>query len=226
MVILSNELIFFFHSITMSLIALGALSLGKEALTSFVAISCLLANLFVIKQITIFGMSATPTDAFMIGAIMGINLLGEYFGRKSAQQALWISLSAAGFFCIISHVHLLYQPNIYDVSNIHFQAILHHTTRIIIASLISYFLTQNVEYRLYAMLKNYFHGTYIAARNFSTMAFSQLLDTIVFSTLGLFGLVHNLTHIIVISYSIKLIAILLVAPFILLSKKIYKGYHE
>jgi queuosine precursor transporter len=223
--ILSNELIFLFHSITMSLIALIALHHGKEALTAFVAISCILANIFVIKQITIFGMSATPTDAFMIGAIMGTNLLGEYFGRKAAKKALWISFAAAGFFCLLAQLHLLYTPNIYDTSTIHFQAILHNTPRIIIASLISYFLSQSIEYRLYALLKRYFHGNYIAARNFGTMAFSQLFDTIIFSFLGLYGIIHNVTHIIVISYSIKLIAILLVAPFIMLSKKIYRNNH-
>ena len=52
MFITSNELMFLFHIALMSLSTLAALRMGKEALVAFISLQAVLANLFVVKQIT------------------------------------------------------------------------------------------------------------------------------------------------------------------------------
>ena len=206
----------------MAATALIALRIGKEALTTFIALAFVLANLLVIKQVTLLGFTATATDAFTIGAVFALNLLNEYFGRKSTKQALIIGFGALLFVTLIYQIHLGYLPSSVDCSHDHFNAILCASPRILTASFISYFIAQTFEYYLYTLLKKRFHGNYLVMRNWITMSSSQLLDTILFSFLGLYGIVANISNIIVVSYAIKLAAIFLVTPFIMLSKKIIK----
>jgi uncharacterized PurR-regulated membrane protein YhhQ (DUF165 family) len=55
---------------------------------------------------------------------------------------------------------------------------------------------------------------------------TQLLDTILFSLLGLYGLVANIWQIIIISYLIKLFAIGIATPLVGFSKWVMRGSHR
>lgn len=90
-----NELFLLIHTLIISIAALIALKLGKHCLIAFIAAQSILANLFVVKQITLFGFNGTASDAFMIGSIFGLHLLQEYYGTKEAQNSVKIS-----FFCL------------------------------------------------------------------------------------------------------------------------------
>jgi queuosine precursor transporter len=216
-----NELIFLFHSSFLASTALIALFIGKEALITFIALSFVLANLLVIKQVDLLGFTATATDAFTIGAIFGLNLLNEYFGKKSTKQALIIGFGALALVTIMYQIHLWYLPSIFDASQEHCIAILSASPRILSASFISFFIAQTFEYYFYTALKKISGDKYLVMRNWLTMGSSQLLDTIIFSFLGLYGIVENIGNIVIVSYVIKLAAIAFTTPFIMLSKKIY-----
>ena len=90
-----NECIFLLHVALVIGFALGALRLGKEALTAWVALQAVLANLFVIKQMTFLGFTVTCSDVFAIGSIAGLNLVQEFFGKESARKARRSSVFAA-----------------------------------------------------------------------------------------------------------------------------------
>src|SRR5882724_1397465 len=119
-----NEIFFIFHSIIIAISALVALGLGQSALVAFICTQCILANLFVIKQITLFGLTATCADAFTIGATLGLNLLQEYFGKEAAKKAIWINFALLIFYLIASQIHLLYVPAYCDTTQYHFLALL------------------------------------------------------------------------------------------------------
>lgn len=96
-----------------------------------------------------------------------------------------------------------------------------------IASLVTYFIVQRLDCMVYEILKNRLHGNYLVTRNYGAILFSQLTDTVLFSFLGLYGLVESIIPIICISYCIKVIAIGVATPFIWFSKKIMvKNTHE
>jgi len=216
-----NELIFILHTSIISLCALGALTLGQNALVAFVCLQCLLANLFVIKQTTLFGLNATCADAFTVGATIGLNLLQEYFNKDIAKKTIWINFFLLVFYAIISQIHLLYTPAQMDTMHEHFVPLLTFMPRIVIASFIVYFISQMADYYLYGILKKKFQHKYIIMRNYLSIAICQLLDTVLFSVFGLYGIIHNITEVIIISYLIKLVSIIIATPFVGLSRKIF-----
>lgn len=217
---MNNEILFIMQTCTMGLFALMCLRLGQTALACFVTISCILANLFVVKQITLCSLTATASDAYSIGAVLGLNLIQEYYGKEKAQKTIAVSFVLLIFYCIVSQFHLAYNPCLSDSMAPHYQAILSFMPRIILASLLVYATIQYSDAWLYSTLKKLSSGRYLIARNIITLSASQLLDTILFSYIGLYGIVDNIGEIIIVSYAIKLAAIALAMPFIALSKKI------
>ena len=79
---------------------------------------------------------------------------------------------------------------------------------------------QHVDTVLYAKIKQVWHSRNLVLRNYLCIATTQLLDTFLFGFLGLYGLMDHVLAISLMSYSIKLIALLLVGPFVALSKSI------
>ena len=216
-----NELIFALHALFIAASALLALRTGKEALVAFITVQCILANLFVTKQTTLFGLTATCADAFTIGAVLGLNFLQEYFGRDQAKKAIWISFGLLVFYGIVSQMHLVYAPSPSDYMQAHFVALLSSMPRIVVASFTVYLVVQHVDSWLFALLKNIYADQRLVFRNTLSIMISQLLDTVLFSFLGLYGIVDNIWQIIIVSYAIKLIAIVLATPSMAFSKKLF-----
>jgi len=70
--------------------------------------------------------------------------------------------------------------------------------------------------------KYYCANRYLVARNYASIAITQLVDTVLFSFLGLYGIIHNITSIIIVSYAIKLLAVVIATPFVAISHKVHK----
>jgi len=217
-----NHLIFIAHSLIVSSLVLFFGRMGQAALTAYISVSFVLINMFVIKQIELLDYSVTCADAYIIGVSFGINVLQEIWGKKTAQQAIAISFACSLFYLIMGYFHLWYIPAPYDTSQIHFNYLLNNTLRIVVASFISYLIVQYADTMMYGYLKTKADGKYFVLRNYISMLTSQFFDTIIFSFLGLYGLVHNITHIIVVSYAIKVAAIFLTTPCIYFAKKFVK----
>ena len=209
-----NELIFLAHVIIISIFTIAALKISKEALIATIAIYCVLANLFVLKQINLFGFTPTASDAFSVGAILGINLLQEYFGEKESKNAIWICFFVTIIYTIASQIHIIYTPSIYDTSSQNFDAILKFMPRIAIASILVTLLIQIMDRIFYKFLKTKFHDQHFILRNFISLFIVQLLDTILFTFLGLWGIVGNLWDVIIVSFAVKVITILISVPII------------
>lgn len=220
-----NELLFLCYIFLVSASSLIALRLGKEALIALICLQCVLVNLFVTKEITLFGLTATASDALGVGAALSLNLLQEYYQRAITQKTIWIS-----FFCVLFYIsaiflHLAYIPALSDISQIHFLALLTPMPRIVIASIAVYLVTQHLDCHLYAYMCQKFENRHFILRNYGSIAITQLIDTILFSFLGLYKLnasfssLSVIADIIVISYTIKLAVLLLATPFLAMSKK-------
>jgi len=221
---MTNELIFLSYLGLVSISALYALRLGKEGLTGLICVQVILLNLFVTKQITLFGLTATASDALAVGATLTLNLLQEYYQKPAARRAIWISFFCSLFYIALSFLHLAYIPAASDASQAAFIQLLRPMPRIIIASLGVYLLVQYFDSALYAYLRSSWKNKFFVIRNYSSLALSQLLDTILFTFIGLYGInesfssVSTLFDIIFVSYIIKLLAILITVPFIRMAK--------
>lgn len=217
-----NEILFFFHVLLVVVFILIALRVGKEALISFFALQVILANLLVFKQIHFFGLTVTCTETLTIGSILTLNLIQEYFGKKSASKAIAISFLTLFLFAVMSQLHLLYRPSEFDTAHLAYRQILSSGPRIIFASLAVTLLVQKFDVMLYGYLRKKIDPKRIIIRNFGSMTISQLIDTVLFSFVGLYGLIHNIWHVIVASYLIKMIVIFSMSPFTALTKRFMK----
>lgn len=215
-------MIFIIHSTIISGLVIFFGQIGSAALTSYISLLFVLTNIFVIKQINLCGYDVTCADAYIIGISFGINLLQEIWGQKIARKAIFISFSCSSFYVLMGWFHLSYIPSWYDTSHIHFVFLLDNSLRIIIASFISYIIVQYADTILYAFMKKHCNGKYFILRNYLSMFSSQFFDTILFSFLGLYGIVNNMADIIIVSYGIKVVAILLSTPFLYYAKKLVK----
>lgn len=217
-----NEIIFLIHVLFILSSLLIALLMGKEALISLICLFNILANLFVQKQILLFGLEVTATDAFIVGGILGLNLIQEYFGFDVARKSIFISLLCSAIYLLLSQIHIIYYPSGNDYTQYYFQNILNQMPRIIIASLLTYLIVQLFDTIFYRFLKNTLRNHYLGFRSLISLLISQFFDTVLFSFLGLWGLVASLKDIIIVSYLIKLVVILLSVPFIALISKIIR----
>lgn len=221
-----NELIFFIYVIFVSTFSLIALKISKSTLISLICLQVVLSNLFISKEITLFGLSATASDALYVGATLSLNLLQEFFNKQEARKAIWISFFSSIFYTVAVLLHLSYNASGNMAISNCFNSILSPMPRIIIASLFTYLLVQHIDSYLYSKFTQKFKNKFFLIRNYSSVAISQLLDTIMFSFLGLYGLsksysnIYTIIQIIIISYIVKILVITISAPFLTLSKKI------
>ncbi len=212
-----NEIIFFLHAAGIALSVLGAFWLGRETLVGIICLYGVIANLFVSKQITLFGFETIATDAFIIGGIFGLNLLQEHYGREWSVKAIKANFYITVVYLIASLVHLAYSPNQFDSMQSHFVSILMPMPRIIISSVIVYVIAQYFDTIIFGALKKIFKGRYLPLRNMISMSVTQLLDTVLFTFAALYGDVHSVLSIIAVSYCIKMSVIFMTAPFTALS---------
>lgn len=211
-----NEAIFFLHIFLLVgfiYIALRRVPYGLVALCGFQVI---LANLFVTKQITLFSFTVTPTDAYILGSFLSLNLLQEFYGREEAKKMMQLNLFLLLFFAAMAFVQIIYFPSPFDEMDGAFRSILTPSFRIFFSSLICFIVTQRLDFHLFGFLRKHFSLT---KAMFLSLACSQAVDTIGFSLLGLYGLVHSITDIMLVSYLIKMVALATLAPFTKLFQK-------
>jgi|SaaInlLV_10m_DNA_2_1039722.scaffolds.fasta_scaffold31289_2 queuosine precursor transporter len=217
-----NELLFVLHVVIVSIAAVAALRLGKSALIGVMGLLMVLANLFVLKQITLFGLQVTCADVYIVGSVFSLSLLQEYFGKKVAHKAIWISFFMAVLYVALSQIHLLYVPSGYDVMQKHFLPLLKYMPRVIAASFVSYLFSQYTLLGVNILLKKIFGEKKLVLRNFGALVCSQGVDTIIFSFLGLYGIVHSVLQIMIFSFVIKIVVITCTTPFTALAKRVFK----
>lgn len=214
-----NCVILLFHVATICGLTLATLRFGKEFLIAWLSILSVAMNLFILKQITLFGLSVTSSDALAVGYLLGLNLIQEFFGKKIARKTIWISFFTSSAFVFLSQIALFYLPNEYDLAQSHFLFLFTPMPRIVLASLFSFLAIQLIDISFFGYLAKRTGGKYLTGRISASLLLSQTLDTLLFSFLGLFGVVEKLGHVIVLSLAIKGIVILISTPFVFISKK-------
>lgn len=223
-----NELIFFIYILFVSTTSLIALRISCSALTSFICLQVILANLFITKEISLFGLAATASDALYVGATLSLNLIQEYYKKEEALKTIWISFFCSVFYILVVILHLSYIPTGNLELSRCFDIILSPMPRIILASLFTYLLIQHIDTYLYGKFTVMLKDRFFILRNYSSVAISQFLDTILFSFLGLYGIsksysnIYTILQIIIISYIIKILVIIISAPFLSITKDLIK----
>jgi uncharacterized integral membrane protein (TIGR00697 family) len=216
-----NEIIFLSSCIATAGFTLLSLLFGIEGLVAAVCVQGLLENIFVLKQIQLFGLQVTCADVFAVGLVFALNLVQEFYGKQGVTRAIGAYFLVSFWFLAARTAHLAYIPSPADSTHGHFLQLLEMSPRIIWSSLATSLIALNLDRFFYAAMRNFFTGNSAWVCNMLSTAVSQLFDTVIFTYLALAGAVENPGNIILVSYVVKLVAIFLAGPFAVLARPIF-----
>ena len=219
---LANEYIFVLYCAVISCSIFGALLFGAAGLTALMSLFGVLINILVTKHITLFGFTATAADPLAVGIPLALNTLQEYYGAQASKNAIWASFYMAFIYVAIVMLHLWYTPSSIDTSHYHFYVLLAPMPRLIAASFTTFLVAQFSDWHLYRALRSIMPETHALTASYLSTSISQGIDTLLFSFLGLYGIMHNLGEIILVSYCVKLATLAGTSPFSIATRTLYQ----
>ena len=217
--VIPNEIVFFVQIFCVALGNLVMLRLGCVALTAYISLLGVLSNLLVCKEVILFGFTVTASDSLAVGLILGLNLMQEWFGKFAVQKAILVNFIVSLFYLMLTQIHLWHIAAPSDLAHTHYDAIFSFMPRLVIASLTSYLVVQVADSIFYRWMAVATSGRWFTGRNVISLCSSELVDTVMFSVLGLYGMVSSLQDVIVFSYIVKLISIACFIPLIAFIKR-------
>lgn len=213
-----NTMILILHILLVGGVTLICCRFGKEALIAWVSLLGITSNLFVLKEITLFGFTATCTDSLAVGILLSLNLIQEFFGKNQARRALLISSFIACAFLLLSIFHIYYVPSSVDESQSHYSFLLQPFPRILFTSFGSFFVVQFFDIYLFSFLRKKMSGKFFVFRVFISALICEAIDTTLFSVFALYDVPH-LGQLIFVSFMIKVFILILETPFSYFAKK-------
>ena len=215
-----NDLLYIAFTVAALAFTLTAFKLGQSWLFAFVAACVTLMNIFVLKQIDLFGLSVTGGNVLYSSVFLATDLLSEHYGKRAARRAVHIGFFVSVFFVAASQFMLRFEPNAHDFAQGSFATIFDLTPRIVAASMIAYLASQHLDIVLFEAIRRATRGRYLWLRNNGSTFVSQAVDSMVFNVIAFYGIFETgvLLEVILFTYLVKLIVAVLDTPFIYLSK--------
>lgn len=219
-----NEILWFiFALINFGLFLTCYKLFGKTGIYVWIAMGTILANIQVMKSITLFGIEATLGNIMYGTIFLATDALSEKFGKKSAQKAVYLGFFTMAVSIVIMQIALKFIPNVYDTSQAHLDAIFGFYLRVAGASLVAYIISQTLDVLIFHKIKDKLPETkWLWVRNNVATITSQLIDTAIFVSLAFIGVLELpvLKDIFISTFVIKIMVALLDTPFVYLVKKI------
>lgn len=227
-----NESIFLAMLLFTMGMSLWAFKKGPEWIIALIAVEIVLMNIFAIKQMNLFGLSVTGGNVMYASIFLSTDLLSEFHGKKWALKAVKIGFFSAFFATVVFQFILKFHPNQLDFAQAPFTELFNFLPRIVLGSLIAYLVSQTLDVHLFHKIKNLTGEKYLWLRNTGSTAISQLIDTLIFTTIGLL-IIPNLPQntyfegvipievfweVVLFTYLIKLLSAVLDTPFMYLAK--------
>lgn len=196
--------------------------LGKEGLIGWMGIASILANILILKNVTLLGISATLGNVLFASNFLATDMLTENYGYKEAKKGVKFAIISVISFLLITQVALMYIPNSEDISQKSYELLFGLVPRITLASISMFALSNFVDIRLYEYLRKKTNGKKMWFRNNVCTIISNGCENFLFYLIA-FGGTMPLSLIVSIALSATIIEILIAicdTPFLYISKKI------
>lgn len=168
----------------------GIIYLILAALFIAALITCnLIANKFVTVD---FGFKSFVVSAGVLPyplTFLITDILSEVYGRKNTNIVVF-----SGFFASLLVLLILYLGHLFPaitdspVSDEQFDLVFQNSWRVILSSMLAYLSAQFVDVRIFHAIKRKTQGRYLWLRNNFSTIFSQLVDTVLVTTVIFIGL--------------------------------------
>ena len=219
-----NEIIWILFALLNFGLLLAAYKLfGKTGLFAWMALGTFIANLQVIKTVEIFTMVATLGNIMYGTLFLVTDALGEKYGKKDANKAVYLGFFALIASTLIMQGALLFVPHASDWAQPHLEAVFSIVfVRIVVGSLVAYIVSQLIDVHVFYKIKQKLpNDKFLWIRNNGSTMISQLIDTSIFVSIAFIGTMDFsiVISIFITTYLIKLLVASLDTPFIYLIKK-------
>jgi hypothetical protein len=193
---------------------------GPGGLAVWMGVSVIAANIQVIKTIEILGVTATLGNIVYASSFLITDILSENYGTQAARRVVYYGLAVIVGFTLLMNLALLFEPAADDFAHESLEVIFGFLPRVAAASLAAYLVSQLHDVWAYAFWKRRFDriGQIWIRNNLSTMV-SQLVDTVVFTTIAFAGVfsLGVFAEIVLTTYLLKLIVAAADTPFVYLA---------
>jgi hypothetical protein len=157
------------------------------------------------------------------GIYFATDLLGERYGRREANRAVFLGFSANVGLVVFTQLSLLFVPtdegNKAEIAHKAHDAqefLFNMTPRFVFGSLLAYIISQAHDVWMYHLLKNWTRGRHLWIRNNVSTMLSQAIDTTIYALVVWWGLVDLKTALALgaAKYFFKCLIALLDTPFL------------
>lgn len=194
-----------------------------DALIAFYVTLVVFSNIVVSKTIAFdFGfIELFAPAAVLIFSVTFLltDIVNEKFGKNETQRMILIALFSQIALVLFSYLILNAKGAPFFQNQLAFEALLSNVPRIVVASLIAFFVSENFDAYLFHWFKKLTNGKHLWMRNAFSSIPAMLLDSVVFITLAFYGVMPILPLIIGLSITKWLVGIVDI-PFMYLSRMV------
>ena len=198
---------------------------GKHGLFAFSATATVLANIEVLILVDAFGMEQTLGNVMFASTYLITDILSENDSKKDASKAVYIGIFTSIAMLVLTQLWMLFTPAASDFVMPSIKQIFSTTPRLMLASILGYAVSQRFDVWLYhAWWKLTARGgdsrRMLWLRNNGSTLVSQLINTILFTTVAFLGRYDAATFIsiMVSSYVIYIFTSMLDTPIIYIAR--------
>lgn len=199
---------------------------GKIGMYVMTVIATILANIEVLMLVDGFGMEQTLGNVMFASTYLVTDILSENEGKKSATKAVWLGVFTSVIMLTFTQYWLLYTPSQNDWASEHIAAIFSTTPRLLAASFLGYIISQRFDVWLYhkwwdfSIKKTGNSKGLLWLRNNGSTLISQIINTVIFTTIAFWGVYETKTFISVMisSYVIYVFTSLLDTPAVYIAR--------
>lgn len=198
---------------------------GKHGLFAFSATATVLANIEVLILVDAFGMEQTLGNVMFASTYLITDILSENESKKDASKAVYIGIFTSIAMLVLTQLWMLFTPAASDFVMPSIKQIFSTTPRLMLASILGYAVSQRFDVWLYhAWWKLTARGgdsrRMLWLRNNGSTLVSQLINTILFTTVAFLGRYDTATFIsiMVSSYVIYIFTSMLDTPIIYIAR--------
>ena len=231
---MKNELLLILSVVLVySVVIISYRLFGKDGLYAMSVFATVFANIEVLILVKGFGMEMTLGNVMFASTYLVTDILSENEGKQSAARAVWLGVFASVAMLLFSQYALLYSPASSDWAMPHISAIFSSTPRLLLASFLGYVISQRFDVWLYHKWWDYTTKKtgdskgYLWLRNNGSTLVSQLVNTVIFTTVAFYGWYDtpSMINIMISSYVIYIATSLLDTPVVYIARYMKdKGY--
>ncbi|MEA3284544.1 MAG: queuosine precursor transporter [Synergistota bacterium] len=220
---MSNEILWF----AMMLLNFGCIMAiyrlwGKQGLLCWIPVSVILANIQVVKMVSLFGITSTLGNIVYASAFLVTDILSENHGKEDAKQAVYIGFFSLIAMTVIMNLALWFTPHPDDFAQGALETIFKLMPRLALASFMAYGASQLHDVWAFHWWKERTGGRLLWLRNNLSTMVSQALDSVIFTLVAFYGTVPTevLGEIVLSTYVLKFIVAACDTPFVYWARKI------